>query len=151
MFKIQTPSLINVVHWPSSRHWTWKKATKFGWRLFTSHQGRIWLTTVNTTIISRVSCWRRRHLWSHFDDFVSIIRKIIFNYNRKKYLGYFIKFNIFLKIKTFKFYCVFLRSVDIHSSIFIKKIPTPWLLLIRLYFIPFPHIFLFYEIHFFLL
>ncbi len=80
-----TPSLIiNGVRWLSSRRWTWKLATKFGWR-FVHWRGRLWMTTVPTWLILRVSCWRRK-LWPHFDDFVLIIRKIIFNYNRKKKL-----------------------------------------------------------------
>ncbi len=62
----ETAPFIKGIRWPSSRRWTCKKAMKSGCRLFILVQTRIWLTTVTTTPISRVSCWRRK-LWRPFE------------------------------------------------------------------------------------
>ncbi len=56
----RTPPLFNLVRWPSSRRWTWKKAINFGWRLVIVPDLCFCMTTVTTTPISRVSCWRRK-------------------------------------------------------------------------------------------
>ncbi len=58
MLKRETAPLINGVHLPSSRRWIKKKAIEFGCR-FEVHS-RLYMTTVATWPISRVSCWRRK-------------------------------------------------------------------------------------------
>ncbi len=56
-----TAPLINIIRWPSSRRWTWKRAINSGCRLnIMGVHPRICMTTVTTTPISRVSCWRRK-------------------------------------------------------------------------------------------
>jgi hypothetical protein len=77
----ETPLMVKEIRWLSSRRWTWKKETKFGTLggdCFSVRRGEggIWLTAVTTTIISRVSCWRRK-LWPHFDDLFWLPEKLL--------------------------------------------------------------------------
>jgi hypothetical protein len=61
MLKSITPPLIKIVRWLSSRHWNWKQAIESGCRLnILMVQPRFCMTSVPTSPISRVSCWRRK-------------------------------------------------------------------------------------------
>ncbi len=64
--RITSPS-INIFQCLCIRRWTCKKVIESGWRLIILLvHPRICMTTVTTTPISRVSCWRKK-LWRHFE------------------------------------------------------------------------------------